>query len=257
MRTRPMRGTTLKVAFIVWLVAILMSVPSQARAEQVRVLSSVALKSVLDALAPEFARTSRHTIAAEFGIAAAMKTRIESGEPFDVAILTPAMLEDLAARGLIEAGPRVLARSGLGLMVKAGAAKPDVSTVDAFKRTLLSARVTYVPNSASGVAFLATLDTLGIAEQVKARARIAASADEVNSNVIGGAADVAVLPVSEILPVAGAALGGVFPADVQSFIVMGAGVNGRSSRAAAAREFVAFLMSEKSTPTITAKGMQR
>jgi molybdate transport system substrate-binding protein len=230
-----------------------------ARADQVRVLSSVAVKAVLDPLAPEFARATRHTVAPDFGIAAAMKARIERGEPFDVAILTPAMLDDLAAKGLIEAVPRrVVARSGLGLMVKAGSPRPDVSSVDAFKRTLLGARaISYVPGSASGTLFLATLDKLGIADAVKAKARTATSGDEVNANVTSGAADLAVLPVSEILPVAGAELGGVFPAEIQSYIVMAAGINARSPRAAAAREFVEYITSPATTPMVKAKGMER
>ena len=239
------------------LAAVLVATP--ARAEEVRVISSVAVKAVIEALAPEFQRSTRHTLVPVFGIAAALKTSIEGGAPFDVAILTPAMLDDLVAKGLLGPTARpVIARAGLGLMVQAGAAKPDVSSVDAFKRTLLGAKaITYVPNSASGALFLATLDKLGIAEAVKAKAKVAASVDEVTANITGGAADLAVLPVSEILPARGAELGGVFPRDIQSYIVMGAGINARTTRGAAAREFVDFLTAAKSTPVIKANGMER
>jgi len=92
---------------------------------------------------------------------------------------------------------------------------------------------------------------------VKARARPAATGDEVNANITTGAADLAVLPVSEILPVPGAELGGVFPARIQSYIVMAAGISTRSPRSAAAREFVAFLTAAKNTPVLRAKGMER
>jgi len=230
-----------------------------ARAEQIRVVSSVALKAVVEALAPEFERSTSHTVVPVFGIAAAIKTTLEAGEPFDVAILTPAMLDELAAKGLIDAAPRpVVARAGLGLMIKAGSAKPDVSSIDAFKRTLLNARaITFVPTGASGIAFLATAEKLGITAAINARAKPAASGDEVNANVTGGVADLAVLPISEILPVRGAQLGGVFPADIQSYIVMAAGINPRSPRGAAARDFVAFLTAAKNTAVVTAKGMER
>ena len=230
-----------------------------AYADEIRVLSSVALKSVIEALAPEFTRATKHTITPVFGIAAAIKTSIEGGEPFDVAVLTPAMLDDLAAKGIVNSTPRpVVARAGLGLMIKAGAPKPDVSSVDAFKRTLLAARaITYVPTGASGVLFLAMLDKLGISEAVKAKAKPAATGDEVNANITSGAADLAVLPISEILPVKGAELGGVFPAQIQSYIVMGAGVGARSTRAAAAKAFVAFMIDAKNTPVVRAKGMER
>lgn len=237
---------------------VLAAVPVRAE-EPVRVLSSVAVKAVMDALVPEFQKTTKHKVSAEFGIAAAMKTRMEGGEPYDVAILTPAMLDDLVTKKLIDPASRpVVARSGLGLMVKKGAPKPDVRSVDSFKKTLLAAKsITYVPASASGALLLATLDKLGIADAVKAKAKTAATGDEVNANIASGAADLAVLPVSEILPVAGAELGGVFPAEIQSYIVMAAGINPRSANAAAAREFVAFITSAKATPVVKSKGMER
>jgi molybdate transport system substrate-binding protein len=169
------------------------------------------------------------------------------------------MLDELAAKGLVEATPRpVIARSGLGLMIKAGARKPDVASVDAFRRALTGARaITYVGTGASGIAFVATLEKLGIAGIVKARTKVAASADEVNANITSGAADLAVLPVSEILPVRGAELGGVFPAAIQSYIVMAAAVSPRSPRAGAAKAFVSFLTAERNTPLIRAHGMER
>src|SRR3954469_25839876 len=183
-----MRRTVHQTA--VFVIAAVLAAATPAHAQQVRVLSSVAVKAVLEALAPEFARTSKATLAPEFGIAAGLKTRIEGGESFDVAILTPAMLDDLAAKGLIESSPRpVVARSGLGLMVKAGAAKPDVRSVEAFKRTLLNARaISYVPNSASGAAFLATLDKLAITDAVKAKEKTATSGDAVRETITSGAA---------------------------------------------------------------------
>jgi molybdate transport system substrate-binding protein len=194
-----------------------------------------------------------------FGIAAELKTKVESGEPFDVAILTAPLLDDLIAKGVVDKTSRsVVARSGLGFMIKAGAPKPDVSSVAAFQRTLRAARsITYVPTGASGIAFVATLEKLGLAEALKARTKTAASGDEVNANITTGAVELAILPVSEILPVRGAELGGVFPAEIQSYVVMTAGVNPKSPRAAAARELVAFLMAAKNTPTIQSKGMER
>lgn len=154
---------------------VLTSTP--AYAADIRVLSSVAMKSVIETLAPEFARTTGQTISPVFGIAAAIKTRIEGGEPFDVAVLTPAMLDDLVAKALVDSASRpVVARTGLGLMIKAGAPKPDVSSVDAFRRTLVTARaITYVPTGASGVAFVKTIDQLGIGAAVKAKVKSAAT----------------------------------------------------------------------------------
>ena len=232
------------------------SVP--ARADDVKVLSSVAMRAVVEELAQRFERETRHRVVPTFGLAAAMKSRIEGGEAYDLAILTPAQIDDLIKQGKAAAASRaVIARTGLGLMVRAGAPKLDVGTVDAFKRTLLAAKsVTYVPPpGASGVVFQGIVKQLGIAQAIETKARPGASAEEVIANITGGTAEIAVLPVSEILPVKGAALGGVFPADVQTYIVMAGATSNAASQAA--RDFLARLTSAASDAVIAAKGMER
>jgi molybdate transport system substrate-binding protein len=253
MKTRPLTALAALAALLA------LCHPALARAEEVKVLSSVGIKAVVDELAPRFERQKGHTVVATFGLASALKTRIEGGEAFDVAILTPALLDDLIKQGKANAASRsVIARTGLGLMVRAGAPKLDISSVDAFKRTLLAAKsLTYVPAGASGVAFIATAKQLGIAAALETKTKTAASGEEVNANVTSGAAELAVLPVSEILPVKGAALGGTFPADVQTFIVMAGGVSASAPHAAAAKDFLAFLMSSANDGVITEKGMER
>ena len=229
-----------------------------AHADEIRVLSSVGIKAVIDELAPEFERSTKHKVLTSFDLASTLKTKIEEGAAFDVAILTPPLIDDLIAKGLVTSASRsVVARVGLGLMTPAGAPKPDASSVQAFARTLLAARsITYASAGASGIAFVDTIEKLGIAAPVKARAKPAASADEVAANITSGAADLAVLPISEILPVKGAALGAVFPAEVQTHVLMTAGVSARA-QGSAARDFVAFLMSPANTAVVKAKGMER
>ena len=229
---------------------------SIAAGDEIKVVSSVGIKAVVEALAPQFEKASKHKVTTVFDLSANVKKKIDSGEPFDVAILTPPMVDDLIAKGtVVPASRTVVARVGLGLMNKAGAKKLDVSTTDAFKKTLLDAKaITFVPAGASGVAFLGIVKKLGIADTIKTKA--AASGDEVNANITSGAADIAILPVSEILPVKGAQLGGVFPADVQTFVVMTAGVSAKAKRTAA-QEFVAFLMKSSNDAVVRAKGMER
>jgi molybdate transport system substrate-binding protein len=238
------------VAFTLWLGV------APARAEDIRVYSSVAMHAVLDELIPRFERETGHKVVATFGVAAVLKGRIEKGEAYDLAILTPAQADDLIAQAKA-VGPRtVIARSGLGLMVKAGAPKLDVGTVDAFKRTLVAAKsLTYVPGGASGVAFLAIVKQLGIAQDVESKTRGVTTGDEVNANVTSGAADIGILPISEILPVKGAMLGGVFPPDVQTYVVMAGVVSPKAPQAA--RDFLARLMAASSDAVLTAKGMER
>jgi molybdate transport system substrate-binding protein len=227
-------------------------------AEEIRVLSSVGIKAVVDELVPQFEKATKHKVTTTFDLASTMKTKIEGGAPFDVAILTPPLLDDLIAKGLVTSASRTaVARVGLGLMIKSGAKKPDVSSLNAFRRTLLDAKsITYASAGASGVAFLAIVEKMGIAPQIKVKAKPVASGEDVNANITSGAADLAVLPVSEILPVKGAELGGVFPAEVQTYVVMAAGASAKTA-GTAANEFVSFLMSPANDAVVKVKGMER
>jgi len=252
-----MRLTLRPLALSLALVALTaLASAAPARADDIRVFSSVAMHAVVEDLAARFQRDTGHRVIATFGVAATLKGRIESGESFDLAILTPAQLDDLIKQSKA-AGPRmVIARSAMGLMVKAGAPKLDVSSVDAFKRTILAAKsLAYVPGSASGVAFLATAKQLGILQAVESKTQASTVADDVIANVTSGRAEVGIMPVSEILPAKGASLGGLFPAEVQTYIVMAGAVSPKAPKAA--QDFLAFLTARSSDAVITAKGMER
>ena len=227
-------------------------------ADEIRVLSSVGIKAVIEVLGPQFERATKHKVTTVFDLAGVLKTRIEGGEPFDVAILTQPLLDELISKGKVLSASRAeVARVGLGLMIRAGAPKPNIATVEAFRQTLVGAKsISYVTTGASGVAFLATIDKMGIADAVKAKAKPAANGDQVNANILSGASDFAVLPISEILPVKGAELGGIFPSAVQTYVVMVAGANA-NARSAVAREFVTYLMSAPNSAVIRDKGMER
>jgi molybdate transport system substrate-binding protein len=143
-------------------------------------------------------------------------------------------------------------------MIRTGAPKPDVSSVDAFKQALPDAKsISYAPAGASGIGFVAIAERLGIAADVAAKAMPGTNGEAVATNVTSGAADLGVLPISEILPVVGAELGGAFPAEVQIYVVMVAGVSSRTDRRASAEAFVEFLLAPDNSAVITAKGMER
>src|SRR5436190_6313364 len=184
-----------------------------AYAPEIHVLCSLGLKSVVEALVPQFERTSGQKVVVEFGLAAQFKQQIEGGKDFDLAILTPALIDDLIKQSKMAADSRVvIARTGLGLMIRAGGRKPDVSSVDAFKRTLLGAKsIAFAKEGASGVAFVATVEKMGMTETLKSKFKTTASGEEVNDLVVRGQSDFGVLPLSEILAVKGAELGGMFP----------------------------------------------
>jgi molybdate transport system substrate-binding protein len=241
---------------------VLVVMPGQVRpaeADEIAVLCSNGLKAVVEALVPRFERETSHHVVVKYGLAAVLKQRIEDGEAFDVAFVTPAVIDDLIAHGKISTDTRTtIARSGLALEIRAGAPKPDLSSVDAFKRALLGAKsIAYAREGASGVAFAAIIQKLGIADDLKARSRLTATGEEVSSAVLAGDADFGVLPLSEILPVKGVDVGGLFPADVQSYIIMVGGVNATSRRAGASRELIKYLTAPAAQPVIKAKGMEK
>jgi molybdate transport system substrate-binding protein len=230
-----------------------------AYAADIRVLCSLGIKSVVEELLPQFERTSGHKVVIEYGLAAQFKQQIEGGKDFDLTILTPALIDDLIKQGKIATDSRtVIARTGLGLMIRAGGRKPDVSNTDAFKRALLGAKsIAFAREGASGVAFVATVERLGMTETLKAKFKPTGGGEEVNDLVVRGEADFGVLPLSEILAVKGAELGGMFPPDVQTFITMAGAVNAQAKQGAAARDLLRFLMSPAVLPTVKAKGMER
>lgn len=221
-------------------------------------LASNGVKSALEELAPAFERASAHQVAIGFGLGADLKRRIEAGETFDLAILASAAIEDLAKQGRVDAASRTkIARSGSGLGIRKGAARPDISTRDAFKRSLLAAKaICWAKEGASGAYFAGLVERLGIAKEIMRKATLASSGDEVGRLVADGRCELGVILVNEILAAPGMELVGPFPAEVQSYTVFEAAVAKTSESAAAAREFVAFLKTPSAGKVFRAKGQE-
>src|SRR5689334_18736628 len=196
-----------------------------AQAAELKVLCSNGPREVMLELAPEFERASGHKLNLTFGLAAAFKQKIEAGEPFDVVVLVPALLDDVIRQGKVTGDSRaVIARAGNGLAIRAGASRPDIATPEAFKATLIDARsIAYAKAGQSGVYFVGLVDRLGIADALKGKGLPQATGAEVGAAVARGDAELGVLPVSEILPVKGVELLGPFPAGLQGYVVMEAG----------------------------------
>jgi len=230
-----------------------------ADAAEIRVLCSNGLKAVMEELAPQFERATGHKVVVRYGLAAGFKQQIEGGEPFDLAVLTPPLIDDLIKQGKMAGDSRaVIARTGLGIMIRAGARKPDVRTTEAFKRALVESKsIAFAKEGASGVAFTALIERLGMADALKPKLKPTSTGEEVNDLVVRGGAEFGVLPLSEILAVRGAELGGMFPADVQTYIVMASAVSSGAKQGAAARDLIKFLMAPAALSTIKAKGMER
>lgn len=228
-------------------------------AAQITVLSSNGFQAVMEELAPRFERAKHLKVVVTYDLASTHRQRIEAGQAFDLAILTPAAIDDLVKAGRVAGTSRTtLARSGLGLAVRAGSPKPDVATNESFKQTLADAKsLAYVKEGASGVAFAALIQRLGMTDTLKAKSQLMATRDEVGDAVRNGKAQFGVLPISEILPLAGTELAGAFPPDLQAYIVMVAGASATTANSSAVRELMQFLTAPDALPIITAKGMER
>jgi molybdate transport system substrate-binding protein len=232
-----------------------------ARAAEIKVLSTVALKAALDEdFLPQLERSAENKVTFKYDAAAALKKQIDGGEAFDVAILTPALIDDLIKQGKIETPSRTnLVRVGVGVGIRQGAAKPDISTVDAFKRALLNARsIAYgdpALGGASSVYFAGLLQRLGIAEEMKGKTKLTASGEGAKA-VAAGEAELAIGQISEIVPVRGAELLGPFPAELQVYTAFTAGVAANAKDAAAAKALIKFLTTPAAAQILKARGLE-
>jgi molybdate transport system substrate-binding protein len=229
---------------------------SVVHAAEIKVLSGNGGRAAVSELAARFERASGHKVAVHFEVNAAIKRKIEAGEPFDVAVLNPPVLDDLIKQGRIVAGTRAdIGTAGLGVAVRAGAAKPDIGSVDAFKRALLNAKsVAFPGEGASGIYFTRLLDRLGIAEPMKGKLRPMPAEDTVEV-VARGEADIVVVIASRIVDVPGVDLVGPIPAELQTTIGVSAGLSAAAKDSAAAKALIAFFTAPEALPVIRAKGL--
>jgi len=232
---------------------------SAATAAEIKVLSAGAFKQVVLALAPDFEKASGHRLVVDNDTAGALKKRIEGGEAFDVAIITPAVVDELTAAGAIAAGSRVdVATVGVGVVVKEGAARPDIATVDAFKRALLSAKsVAYIDpasGGSSGIYIDNLLERLGIAGEVRSKAKLK-KGGYVADLIVSGEAELGLHQISEIVPVKGAVLVGPLPKEIQNTTTYAAGIGARSAHKEAAAQLIKTFMGTSAAAVLRAKGM--
>ena len=187
-----------------------------------------------------------------------MKQRIDGGESFDFTVLTPALLDDLIAKGKVAADTRKsIAKVGMAIAVRAGARKPDISTVDAVKRTLLEVKsLGYAKEGAAGLYFAQLIKRLGLEEALKAKTTLGSSGAEVGQRVAKGGTEIGIMPVSEILATEGAELAGLFPAEIQEYAVMVGGVAAGSKNGSAVKSLLQSLTAPAAVPVMKRKGME-
>jgi molybdate transport system substrate-binding protein len=234
--------------------------PSMAFA-QVKVLISGGFSGAYERLLPEFERTSGIKVTTGSGASQGdgpqtIKAQLAKGVPADVVILSREGLSELITAKRIASGTdKDLAKVGLGVAVPAQSPKPDVSTVDAFKQTLLNARLIAMPGSTGGIWLMKSLfPRLGIAEKVKVK--LTARGSEATSMVAAKEADLAVLPVSEILHASGVDLAGALPADIQFDQTFSAAIVAGSNEIQNAGRLIEFLASPSAAVAIKSSGLE-
>jgi molybdate transport system substrate-binding protein len=226
-------------------------------AAEIKVIATHAVMEVLTELGPQFERTTGHKLTYSYDPSGAVKRQIEQGAVFDVAIITTKTLEDLAKKKKINSVTIAnIGRSGLGVAVRKGAPKPDISTVENFKKALLAAKsVVRSTEGQSGLYFADLMTRLGIADQMKDKLRLGPSG-RISELVADGKVEMAVQQISEILPVAGAQFVGPFPPEIQLYTTFAAGVSTDTKQLDAARALIVFLKSPAAITVIKSHGLE-
>ena len=221
----------------------------------IRLFVSNSMRGVMDELLPQFERKTGDKVDVSYDPAKLMMERIQRGEAADVVIIGGGGVEELEKAGKIAAGTaRVISSCGVGVAVKAGAPKPDIGTVDSFKRALLAAKsVAYTEHGASGIYFSKLIEKLGIAEPVKAKAARQAGG-LVAEIVAAGRAELAVQQIPELMVVKGVDLVGPLPKDVQQTTISSIGIFSGSKVPKEARALYDFLVTPESKKVLKAKG---
>lgn len=219
------------------------------------ILCTLGMRGVLMGLAESLGARGM-PFSAHYESTNAILRRLAAGERADVAVLLDATIEQLTQAGTLVAGSRrALARSGVAIAVRAGAKKPDISTLDAFKRALIAApSIAYTRTGASGLHFATVIDRLGIVEEVNRKAKVQDGL--VGELAARGEVAIAVQQTSELLPVAGIEIVGPLPDEVQKMSVFSAGIFTGTPRADAARALIAYLASADAERVIRDKGLE-
>jgi molybdate transport system substrate-binding protein len=229
-----------------------------AMSAEIAIVSTSSLKATLEKVGPGFERTSGHKLKVTYGTSAPLKRQIDAGEAFDLVLLVPATLDALIKDGKVAADSRAdIARSAIGVAIKAGAARPDVGTAEGFKRALLAAKsISYSGEGASGKHFTDLVDRMGIAAEMKPKLVPLPSGGAVPP-VAKGEVEMAVITLANIVGVPGVEMAGLLPRDMQHYTVYTAGVATAAKNAAGAKALLALLMAPETTPVFTAEGMER
>jgi len=234
---------------------------STASAVEIRLLSASALHPAIDALIPDYEKSSGHKVTVGYGTAGAVADRVQKGEAADIVISAGPVIDQLQAQGKVVADSRVtIAKVGVGVFVRKGAAKPDISSADAFKRSMLAARSIAYPDpaggGASGIYVASLLERLGIAVEMKPKTKLFPPTEVLYASVASGEVEIGFNQISEILAQPTVELAGPLPSAIQNYTQFAPGIVSGSSQIDAARALVTFLSSPAAQAVLKAKGFE-
>ena len=227
-------------------------------AAEITVVSTVGVRGLLEQIRASFEHHSNDRLHVEYGTAAVLKRRLEGGAPFDVAILTQSMIDDLARQEkIVEATRTVVARSGMGVAVRAGTSKPVIDTQEGLRRALLaSSGVAYTKEGQSGAAAARLFDTLGIVAAMRDRILLETRPAGGVLAVAEGKASLGIALMSEIAADSQVELAGPLPGDLQTYVVFAAGMAASTQEQATCRAFIAFLGTREMDLRLQKLGME-
>jgi 4-carboxymuconolactone decarboxylase len=236
-------------------VALMLAAATNAAAQSLTIFSSNATKALIEELGPQFEQSTGQKLTVVFDNSAALKTRIDKGEGFDVIVATASVISDLGVGGQVAAASRIdIARAGVGMAIHPLATRPDISSLDTLKGALITARsITYVEQGATAVVLRGIFAKLGLTELMNAKTVYSDSAAHA---VADKKADLGFTQISEILNVPGAVLAAPLPPEVQVYTTFSAGISAKSGSVAASRRFIAFISGPQAAPVIAKKGME-
>ena len=226
------------------------------RAAEIKVMATAGFQEAYLELVPEFERTTGHKVVTLWAPTVDVMSRIKGGETVDLVIMAGASVDELIKLGKIVPGSRVdIASSGIGVAVRAGAPKPDISSAEALERTLLAAKSIVYSFGPSGVYLAGLFERMGIADKLKSKLK-QVKGEPTGAVVARGEAEIAFQQVCELLPVAGIDYLGPLPASIQIITVFAAGLHVAARQPDAASALVKFLTAPAAAPIITKKGME-
>jgi molybdate transport system substrate-binding protein len=251
-----MSKSSLKSVAILLSAAFIMTPAASLQAAELKVIAGGSMTASMNALAAPFEKASGHKLSIHFDSTPNIIARVNSGTPFDVVVVPVDVFKDAAAKARFAPGPTVdIARVGYGVIVRAGAPKPDISTPDALKTALLAApSITFLPASAAGAYVTKVFERLGISEEMKAKTKVQAAPAQIAPAVAKGEAELGVF-LTNVLVAPGVELVGPFPGELQQELVFTSAVAADTRETDAAKALIDYLKTQEATAIINAAGM--